>query len=539
MRNYLEKMRASKILLFVFICSFLFVSISSSVFAQADSDSETPADSIPAIAAPAPAPATDLKAFDTDNDHGHSITIEWTLSADDGAGTKSVISYEIMRWEPFVRDSVMAVRDSLGWVQARINKFEKEIPLAEESLDEVLTGQPLLDSLSFLVAYDKKDTSFVLTSEYVDKTLRDTIAVMQRDLPVLKVRAPLLPARFDSLLVLLPKEYGKYPDATIGRFDSVGTAVSGVTSHENSSAVDSRSPGFIPDFIDYYYRIDAQISNPNIRTSSEIVGPVQSSGQWFNSGLITVLIAILIFTILTMIFVQLAKKGMNLYVRPLAGIEAVDEAIGRATEMGRPILYVLGLGSAADIATIASFTILGRVAKKVAEYQTELNVPCYDPIVMAVAQEVVKSAFIDAGRPEAYKDDIVHFITNSQFAYVGAVNGIIMRDLPATNVYMGKFFAESLILAETGAVAGSIQIAGTDEIPQIPFFFVACDYTLIGEELFAASAYLGREPELLGSLKAQDYAKAVLLVSAIVGILLINIFPEYGETFKSWFEVID
>jgi hypothetical protein len=333
--------------------------------------------------------------------------------------------------------------------------------------------------------------------------------------------------------------YGKYPDATIGRFDSVGTAVSGATSHENSSAVDSRSPGFMPDLIDFYYRIDAQISDPNIRTPSETVGPVQSFGQWFNSGLVPVFIAILIFTILTMIFVQLAKKGMDLYVRPLAGIEAVDEAIGRATEMGRPILYVMGLGTAADIATIASFTILGRVAKKVAEYQTELNVPCYDPIVMAVAQEVVKSAFIDAGRPEAYKDDIVHFITNSQFAYVGAVNGIIMRDLPATNVYMGKFFAESLILAETGAVAGSIQIAGTDEIPQIPFFFVACDYTLIGEELFAASAYLGREPELLGSLKAQDYAKAVLLVSAIAGIILINVFPEFGETFKSWFEVID
>ncbi len=424
MRSYLEKMKASRVLLLVLVCSFLLVSFSTSLLAQTDSDTDTPADSIPAIAAPAQ--VTDLKAFDTDNDHGHSITIEWTLSADDGAGAKSVISYRILKSES--------------------------------------------------------------------------------------------------------------PD---GPFDSVGLEPLGANSHENSSAIDRNSEGYFSDNTDYYYRVEAMTTDADIFSTSEIVGPVQSSGQWFNSGLITVLIAILIFTILTMIFVQLAKKGMNLYVRPLAGIEAVDEAIGRATEMGRPILYVLGLGSAADIATIASFTILGRVAKKVAEYQTELNVPCYDPIVMAVAQEVVKSAFIDAGRPEAYKDDIVHFITNSQFAYVGAVNGIIMRDLPATNVYMGKFFAESLILAETGAVAGSIQIAGTDEIPQIPFFFVACDYTLIGEELFAASAYLGREPELLGSLKAQDYAKAVLLASAIIGILLINIFPEYGETFKSWFEVID
>jgi hypothetical protein len=76
-----------------------------------------------------------------------------------------------------------------------------------------------------------------------------------------------------------------------------------------------------------------------------------------------------------------------------------------------------------------------------------------------------------------------------------------------------------LILAETGAEAGSIQIAGTDQVAQLPFFIVACDYTLIGEELYAASAYLGREPILLGSLKAQDYAKAAVIILAALGLL--------------------
>jgi len=75
------------------------------------------------------------------------------------------------------------------------------------------------------------------------------------------------------------------------------------------------------------------------------------------------------------------------------------------------------------------------------------------------------------------------------------------------------------LLAETGAEAKSIQISGTDQIAQLPFFLVACDYTLIGEELYAASAYLGREPVLLGSLKAQDYAKAAVLIFAMVGLL--------------------
>jgi len=159
------------------------------------------------------------------------------------------------------------------------------------------------------------------------------------------------------------------------------------------------------------------------------------------------------------------------------------------------------------------------VAKKVAEYQTELIVPCYDPIVMTIAQETVKTGYYNAGRPDAYKQDNVFFLTNQQFAYVGGINGIMLREKTATNFYLGKFYAESLILAETGAVAGSIQIAGTDEVTQIPFFVVACDYTLIGEELYAASAYLGREPVLLGTLKAQDYGKALVIISAIVGIL--------------------
>jgi hypothetical protein len=92
----------------------------------------------------------------------------------------------------------------------------------------------------------------------------------------------------------------------------------------------------------------------------------------------------------------------------------------------------------------------------------------------------------------------------------------MIRERPAANLYMGYFFAEALILAETGAATGAIQIAGTDADTQIPFFVTACDYTLMGEELYAATAYLSREPMLLAQLKAQDLGK--LLVAAIMGV---------------------
>lgn len=319
-----------------------------------------------------------------------------------------------------------------------------------------------------------------------------------------------------------------------GPFEERARVPVGEGSYNDVGSKEKESPEYMPDHTDYFYKVRALTLDTTAYSDSEIFGPVQSYGQWFNTGRIPVLVFVVGFMMVTVALIRKARGGADLFVRQLAGIEAVDEAIGRATEMGKPILYILGLGVASEIATIASFTILGRVAKKVAEYQTGLIVPCYDPIVMTIAQETVKASYLDAGRPDAYSEDMVYFVTNLQFAYVAAVNGTMLRERPATNIYMGKFFAESLILAETGALAGSIQIAGTDEIAQIPFFVVACDYTLIGEELYAASAYLGREPILLGSLKAQDYAKAAVILFALIGFITIN----FGwDTFAQLFRV--
>jgi hypothetical protein len=311
-------------------------------------------------------------------------------------------------------------------------------------------------------------------------------------------------------------------ESQAGPFIERGPAPSGTGQYVDIGSNEKESKEFMPNNKGYYYQVRAITADSTVFSESAVFGPIQAVGQWYNSSRTLILIFVLIFTAIMVYFIIKARSGAELFVRKLAGIEAVDEAIGRATEMGKPILYVLGLGTAADIATIASFTILGRVAKKVAEYQTGLIVPCNDPIVMTVAQETVRASYLDAGRPEAYKDNMVYFATSMQFPYVAAVNGTMLRELPATNIYMGKFYAESLLLAETGALAGSIQIAGTDEVAQIPFFVVACDYTLIGEELYAASAYLGREPVLLGSLKAQDYAKAAVIILSIIGLIAAN-----------------
>jgi len=306
-------------------------------------------------------------------------------------------------------------------------------------------------------------------------------------------------------------------------FVPVGTASPGAVSATAKDGLENGQP--------YYFKIRTYAADSSF-TESVMAGPVTPKGSWWNTKPAYLRIFTWMVLVIGFILLNIRKAGKKeLYIRPIAGIDAIDEGIGRATEMGRPILYICGLGDAAQAATMAAFSVLGRVAQKTAQYQTKLIVPCYDPIVFAICQDVVKGAYLNAGRPEAYNEKDVFFVAQDQFPYVAAVNGIMLREKPATNFYLGQFYAESLMLAETGFEAGSIQIAGTDQLIQMSFFIVACDFTLIGEELFAASAYLSKEPEQVGSIKGQDWGKVIfagLSFLGVVSVLLENKIHFFG-----------
>ena len=275
----------------------------------------------------------------------------------------------------------------------------------------------------------------------------------------------------------------------------------------------------------YSYKI-ASVQD-TVRAFSAPSAYVSSSAQWLNRKKINIIAAVVMFGGFILFFIQHARRGRELYVRKIAGLQAIDDAVGRATEMGKPILYCPGIGYIEDIATIASLSILGEVAKKCGQYDTKLINPHFDPIVYTVAREIVKESYTNVGRPDAFDQDSVYYVTDSQFAYAAAVDGIMLRERPATNFLIGWFRAESLILAETGASTGAIQIAGTDQVSQLPFFVTACDYTLIGEELYAASAYISKEPLLLGAIKGEDWGKviiaAILIIGSVIG--LMTAFP--------------
>lgn len=268
----------------------------------------------------------------------------------------------------------------------------------------------------------------------------------------------------------------------------------------------------------YYYKIRSFTAAES--AESAVSGPAVARPQWFNVARTNILVMAVLICAIFFIYIQRARRGEKMYIRKIAGLDAIDDALGRATEMGKPILFSFGLGVITDIVVIAALPLLHKIAKKAAEYSIRLIVPNSDPIVMSAAQETVKEAYTEMGRPDLYNPDNVSFLTSDQFGYAAGVDGIILREKPGAIFWLGYFYAESLIMAETGHSVGAIQLAGTTETTQLPFFVAACDYTMIGEEIYAASCYLRPEPIMLGSIKGEDFIRLwlIILTTAIVAI---------------------
>ena len=150
--------------------------------------------------------------------------------------------------------------------------------------------------------------------------------------------------------------------------------------------------------------------------------------------------------------------------------------------------------------------------------------PVVDAIIFPVTEEVLRDAYTAEGKPELFQSGDVRFLSDQQFAYASGVMGIINRENVASSFLFGTFYAESLILAEAGHQVGAVQVAGTPSTTQIPFFIAACDYTIIGEEYYAASAYLTQEPTFLGSLIGQDWGKIILLSIIILMVAVASVW---------------
>jgi hypothetical protein len=225
-------------------------------------------------------------------------------------------------------------------------------------------------------------------------------------------------------------------------------------------------------------------------------------------------------------YMRFAKGGMKIKVRTFPAVAAIPEAIGRAAEMGKPVYYSTGLGQLTlnnqlnGPQTLAGISILGYTTRLCAKSGVKLTY--FTPIAdsLPLVEETMRTAYMAEGKPDEFDATTMINFQNEQSPYLTASLGWIQREKPASSILLGGFYYESVCIAEAGNTIGAMQIGGTANTHQLPFLVATCDYTLIMEELYAASAEISGDSDVLGSLKGEDLLKFLVLALLGVGVIL-------------------
>jgi hypothetical protein len=238
--------------------------------------------------------------------------------------------------------------------------------------------------------------------------------------------------------------------------------------------------------------------------------------DWF----LVVLIILLFYWILSGI--RRARRDKAVYVRRIPGIDAIDNAVGRATEMGRPIVYTSGESGVQNMELYASLGILSYIGGRAAQLGANIIATVQRPETYPMVEETLREAFRNAERLDEFREEDVRFLSSDVAVHAMMTAGVIENEEAAAAFFLGLFGYQSLLMTEPGARRGVIQIAGDTGVFQMPFFIASCDYVIIGEELFAASAYVSGDPTIKGSLVAQDRFKLLLLIVILLGVVVLS-----------------
>jgi len=242
------------------------------------------------------------------------------------------------------------------------------------------------------------------------------------------------------------------------------------------------------------------------------------------AGMLFPVVWLIIMVLTELVVSELARRGtVKPTLRKLAPVEAIDEAISRSTEMGRPIHFSTGYGTGIgvrDRPILAGLGVLQLVAQRCAENGIPLINTCAFGEIIPVADEAMREGARRAGKPEWYNPNYNRFLSQERYSYSLGVVEILETERPGASFLIGNFWMEALILSEPGAALNIMQISGTTEFAALPFLIASTDYVLISPEIYSASAYITGDKLLTGAFFGEDLLQTLTYSMLILGFIL-------------------
>jgi len=223
----------------------------------------------------------------------------------------------------------------------------------------------------------------------------------------------------------------------------------------------------------------------------------------------------------------LARTGAELRwpttLRTLPAFEELRRAIERAVEAGERVHLSLGTGTligGESGSALAGLTALSQIAEVTLDSDRPLVVSSGDGAIAAASQDALRGTYARLDASARFQWTRARMLAPSPFSYVATLPGMLDAERVSVQLLLGHFGREGALAADMGTRQRAFVLAGTDSVPTQAQFFATADAPLIGEEVFAAGAYLGASGMQRASLRVQDLLRVVLIVLIGIGTLL-------------------
>ena len=238
------------------------------------------------------------------------------------------------------------------------------------------------------------------------------------------------------------------------------------------------------------------------------------------------LLALVVIVGSILYFMQRSYSGKIPNLRRLQAVDAIEEIIGRCVEMGRPAWYLMdnvNMTSPSILApTVAAFQILAYTSRMAARLGVKFFVPVTQGLAYSIANDIVEEAYKAEGKLEDFDpfSTVMYLPDGADRMYI--INNMWSQGVAGV-FFLGSWYHKAVIFTENAARVGALTLGATATTHNIPFLVAICDYSIIGEELYALGAYVSQDPTQTSSLAGQDIGKYVALIVILLGSILATV----------------
>lgn len=227
------------------------------------------------------------------------------------------------------------------------------------------------------------------------------------------------------------------------------------------------------------------------------------------------------FLIIMTAYTIYLRKRQAPALRAIGAYQRLQRAIGLVVEAGNRLHIALGSGNLISPQSGIEFlglSVLGWIARTTSLGDRPPVSTAGEGALNILAQNTQRGAMRELG---GYFDPSLGRITGmSPFAYAAGASLLINEEKVGASLMLGTFSSEASLIIEATERAGGESLGGTDDIAGMAVMFTSTQEPLIGEEAFAAGAYLGAGNFHFASLFAQDVLRWVLIVIILIGAIL-------------------